>query len=1122
MKILFATGNLGFLRNFEPALRLLARRGHDIHIVAERKDSVGGSKTIDLLAQDYPDRISSSYAPSRRDAPWQPLATQLRLALDYWRYLDPRYDQSPSLRARGASQAPALARRAVGVPLLRSRAGLQALRRLVQGAERAMPYPPAVEELLRRQAPDLLLLTPLLYFGSPQVEYVRAAQALGIRTVLAVGSWDHLTTKGLIHERPDHLLVWNEMQRREAAELHGIDPADVTVTGAQAYDHWFVQQPRLSRAEFCRKVGIPDDRPLLLYLCSSPFITPHEVTFVRRWIDGVRRAADPVLRGAAILIRPHPQNAEQWSAFEPSRYDAVGIWPRAGANPVDLDARADYFDSMHYSTAVVGVNTSALIESGIVGRPVFSIIAEEFSGQQEGTLHFQHLKQVNGGLLHVGETMEQHLVQLAGAVNGGPERDQINAAKSRAFVEAFIRPHGLAAPAAERFVAAVEAQAAAPRPSPSTVPLSVGVRRALLLPMAAAARAAVRRRQARRPPAPVALAGRPLQIMFIVASPEYLRYYDSTFRLLADRGHHVVVAVNWLRERKHARLDLIEDARIEIAGVVPKRLDYWTALARSVRGTMDFARYLHPHFAEAPLLRDRMYRRVLPAMLRPLNRIRSLRPASVGRLLRGLQAVERAIPLSGRVAAFLESHRPDVVLVSPLIDAASDQVDTVRVARHLGIPVIAGIASWDNLTNKGYMRVAPDLVTVWNRHQKTEAVELHGMPAEKVVVTGAQLFDRWFERQPTMTRQEFCAQAGLPDDRPFVLFTGSSVFIARSEFEVPFVRRWIEAMRASAQPLLRDAAVLVRPHPFNSDSWIPADFTDLGPTAIWPRAKYTPASEDARASFFNSLYFCDAVVGINTSAMIEAAILRKPVLSMLTPDFAGTQEGTLHFRYLLPENGGFLRVAASIEEHLPQLDAVLRDPALTRQQTENFVATFLRPHGLAEPCTPILADTIARLGAGGPRPPQRETAGTRVLRVLIWPLAVLAWFLNLGGDIRGVAWRAAYESFDWMRRRTRRFIRQFPLAAKRAVVLPARRLGRGGTHGLRFVQRAGRAARRAMRVGWTRLIRTLRQLAQGGARAARGVGRWPRRALSMGRLLRYTIAVRVMRRPPTDAERTDT
>ena len=455
MRLLFSVNNFGFLRNFEPALRALAARGHDIHLLAERKDSVGGTKTIDNLLRAQPDRITYSYAPSRKDDFWQPLAVQVRLCLDYWRYLDARYDDSPSLRARAARQAPAFASRLPRIPLIGSRPAMHGWNWIFRAIERAMPAGDTAERVLAEHRPDLLLMTPLLYFGSQQVEYVRAAKATGIPCVLGVGSWDHLTTKGRIHERPNRVVVWNEFQRAEAAELHGIAPDAVSVTGAQAYDHWFEQRPSTTRADFGVKVGIPPDRPLLLYLCSSPFITPFEVGFVRRWIEAVRDAPDPEMRRAAILIRPHPQNAAQWADFDPSVFEAVGIWPRAGANPVDTDARADYYDSMFHSVAMVGINTSALIESGIVGRPVFTVLASEFAGQQEGTLHFQHLKSANGGLLHVGATLEEHLAQLARVVRG--EHD---ATKSRAFVEAFVRPHGLDTPAAGKFVEVIEATAA--------------------------------------------------------------------------------------------------------------------------------------------------------------------------------------------------------------------------------------------------------------------------------------------------------------------------------------------------------------------------------------------------------------------------------------------------------------------------------------------------------------------------------------------------------------------------------------------------------------------------------------------------------------------------------------
>ncbi len=523
--------------------------------------------------------------------------------------------------------------------------------------------------------------------------------------------------------------------------------------------------------------------------------------------------------------------------------------------------------------------------------------------------------------------MAEHLSQLSGAVRREPARDE----KARAFVESFVRPYGFDVPAADRFVAAIETFAATPAPIARRSGVTGAVLRRAMLPLALATSAAARtRRSDKRTPR----AAGPLQIMFALASPEYLRYFDSTMRLLAERGHHVSVAVNWLRERKAARLDgLSGDEGIDVIGVIPKRTDVWTPMARAVRGTFDFVRYLHPRLAAAPALRARMKRKVLPPWLHWLDRVESLGDRGLNRCYRVLRALEGAIPVSRRILDFLAAHRPDVVVVSPLVDAASDQVDLVRASQAMGIPVVAGIASWDNLTNKGHMRVRPDMVTVWNEHQKAEAVSYHGVDAGRVAVTGAQLFDRWFDRQPSQSREEFCRMVGLPADRPIVLYTGSSVFIARSEVEAPFVRRWIAGLRNSGDAMLRDAAILIRPHPFNCEAWETADFSDQGPASVWPRQRYTPSAEDARNSLFDSLFYSAAVVGVNTSAMVEATILGRPVLSVLSPEFAATQEGTVHFHYLLPENGGFLRVAQSIEQHVRQLSEVLRTPEVTRQQT---------------------------------------------------------------------------------------------------------------------------------------------------------------------------------------------
>jgi hypothetical protein len=93
------------------------------------------------------------------------------------------------------------------------------------------------------------------------------------------------------------VFVWNEIQRREAVELHGMRPEGVSATGAGLFDTWFDRRPSTSREEFVRRMGLDPELPYLLFVGSSPFVTNHsdaEVRFVERWIE---RSAPPATSG---------------------------------------------------------------------------------------------------------------------------------------------------------------------------------------------------------------------------------------------------------------------------------------------------------------------------------------------------------------------------------------------------------------------------------------------------------------------------------------------------------------------------------------------------------------------------------------------------------------------------------------------------------------------------------------------------------------------------------------------------------------------------------------------------------------------------------------------------------
>jgi hypothetical protein len=436
--------------------------------------------------------------------------------------------------------------------------------------------------------------------------------------------------------------------------------------------------------------------------------------------------------------------------------------------------------------------------------------------------------------------------------------------------------------------------------------------------------------------------------------------FARTLGLLAERGHQVHVAFKRVKTAESARdlKQLADEFPAITFGHVPGgRRSEWDPLARKLRATIDYLRYLEPRYRDAGKLRARAERNAPAAGRRLAGVARTLGRPGVAAALGTLQRIERCLPAPVAPIRHLAAHDYDLLLITPLIELGSSQSDWLRAAKRLGIRTGYPVLSWDNLTNKGLLRDVPDRVFVWNEVQAGEAVELHGVPRDRVVVTGAQPFDHWFEWEPSRSREEFCAEVGLPADRPFAVYVCSSGFVAPDEPE--FVRRWIAELRAHGGPLA-EAGILVRPHPLFAAQWDGAELDDLR-AVIWPRHDQDPSDEAGRRNYFDSIHHSAAMVGINTTAQIEGAIVGRPVHTVLADDFRFTQEGTLHFHYLEDGSSGELIVGRTFAEHAAQLEQSLRgdvDPG----RNERFLRWFVRPLGLDVSGSEQLAGAIEELG----------------------------------------------------------------------------------------------------------------------------------------------------------------
>jgi hypothetical protein len=436
----------------------------------------------------------------------------------------------------------------------------------------------------------------------------------------------------------------------------------------------------------------------------------------------------------------------------------------------------------------------------------------------------------------------------------------------------------------------------------------------------------------------------------------YLRNVSTALVELSERGHELLLALPESKRRPVRVPVALSRSRTVTTSLYPNRgedgLDRAVAVLRSVRNAV---RYESPQLSHAYANRRRAYRKLLaalsadpatepPPLLLPRDGVHAADAA--------LAELEQHVPAHEPLVGFICEQRLDAVVCIGRVNFGSDEADIVKAARTAGVPSALVVYSWDNLSSKALVHVHPDRVLVWNDFQVDEAVDLHGIPRESVVATGASRFDEFFSLAPSAPRRELVGRLGLDPGAPTVLYLGSSGFVTKQEPD--FVERWIRTLRASDDGLLRDSNIVIRPHPGTLDEpawngWIPS-----------ARGVAMPVPRRHPQDLYDQLFMADVVVALNTSAELEAGIVGRPVLTIEVGDLAPGQEGSSHFRYLLAEQGGFVEAARSLDEHIDQLRRALAEDSLAEHR-RRFIERFVRPRGLDRPAGLVLADEIEAL-----------------------------------------------------------------------------------------------------------------------------------------------------------------
>lgn len=473
-------------------------------------------------------------------------------------------------------------------------------------------------------------------------------------------------------------------------------------------------------------------------------------------------------------------------------------------------------------------------------------------------------------------------------------------------------------------------------------------------------------------------------LVLLLRHPLYLRNYESTIRALAKRRWHITLATMEGSRRVDDSLmrRLASDYRDVDLVTLPRASGLLQSGSDTAFVAVDWLRFLDARYTGAPALAERAERRV-PRLVHAglaaygVERSTRRRLAAFTRLTRAGDAG----PVSGVARRALADLSPTVLAVTPMVDIDGGQQAYVQAARSLGIPSAALIASWDNLAIKGLIHRMPDRVMVWNEMQADDAVRGHRVPRERVTVTGAQVFD-WL-RHPALLpdRTTFLESLGLDPQRPLVLYAGSSSVVGEPEWRF-LSDAFLPALRRYWDRTVANSNVVIRPHPTSPE--IPAAIADaltgLG-AVLDPRAK-APVTDDPTRSHYRALLtYADAVVGVNTSAFLEAAVCGTRPVALASRRIATSQQDAPHFAMLL--EAGLFHEPRSVYGALADIAEAVADPSLATEQLAPFVRRFVDPPDEQSRATDVLVEAIEKLPQVSVEPVRSRFAP------LAWSLLIL-------------------------------------------------------------------------------------------------------------------------------------
>jgi hypothetical protein len=297
-----------------------------------------------------------------------------------------------------------------------------------------------------------------------------------------------------------------------------------------------------------------------------------------------------------------------------------------------------------------------------------------------------------------------------------------------------------------------------------------------------------------------------------------------------------------------------------------------------------------------------------------------------------------------------------------------------------GIPVVAAVLSWDNLSSKCLINPKPDRLLVWSEHMRHEAIDLQAMSADRIVVTGPPHYDIFANGHRFGSRSENLRHLGLDPERRLILYGTNHAAHFPDEIEVvKHVAQWVEGdmlgmpchlwVRLHPQAVTGPYKVPTDPYRSLASARVKVEFPPIRDSKLpWD----LPKSDHEH--LVRLLRDADVVINTASTLAIDAAIFDRPVIC-IGYDPAGDlpYDNSVRRYYDQTHNAHVVRakaaqLATSPDDLRQKLTAYLERPTLDREGRQRIVEQqFGRIDGrsAARLVDQVVAMALARTAKGG-------------------------------------------------------------------------------------------------------------------------------------------------------------